>query len=230
MSKYGKALGTYNKINKIKQSAQKIQEASVVAGEAQAQAISEARNSVLNKNLLDAATGVIAGGASYGMSRSNSINPEMAEKISAGIGAGSELLSGAIFNGGNNSYQLDANQFDSVNQQLASDPAGEAIKGFVMQKGLNDSEKRRQFNNIKESLVNDNVYGYTEDQLMQEYGDIEWEDGSYDFSRLPDEVFEEINSLKKIRRINPKRSPFDLPDFVQQSSEMEAFDIFRNLT
>lgn len=223
---YGKALSTYKRINKIKQSAQKISEAQNIIGEQRAKSVSKARDLAQRRRMVDAVSGAIQTGAAVTMAETNWFDRETTEKISAGLGGVAEVGSSLVAPMSQDDFLgLSTEEYRELYEQHNPDVAGGAIEGYSLQKSLNEIRKRREFDKAKPDLE-ENVYGFDVEQMAPYTNEIEFQQGSgYDFSQLPKITQDRLRRIKVQRGLI--NDPLDIDD-APEFNLMDSFDYIKN--
>ena len=203
MSVYGKALGTYRRINEIKRSSEKISEARNVAQEHRLKSIRKAKDAQLNADVARSIGDVITTAGSYAMSQSNNISPELNKGITVGANVLSEAISGSIANPGNNANAgMSQNEFEYFRERGNPDFFNATLSGYQMSDLFEDLKRMKDLDSSLEGMEDD-TNGLSEDQLRKysdESGDFVKGKG-YDFSNLSTIAKERINAIMESRGI-----------------------------
>jgi hypothetical protein len=223
---YGKALSTYRRINKIKESSQKISEAQSIINQQRAKSISKARDLQARRQVVDAVSGAAQTAASYGMSRSDNLDPETATKISTAVGGAAEIGSSLIAPMSQEEFLgLSSEEYRHLDEQMRADPARGAISGYALQESLNEMRRRQDLDRAIKNLSEEERQGLTKDQLYDAAKEVEWEKGvGYDFSRLP-EISKEIERQNLLRRGLIRENQ---PEQEDEWDLMNSIDFIRN--
>lgn len=165
---YGKALGTYRRINSIRRSSEKISEASSILNEQKTKAISEVRDLQSKSRLYNEIGQGVAQGLSVGMSLSG-VNPEISKYISAGTHGVAGLVARSKAGGLSDEAMMglgregvaEYDRMDSYN------PIEDAMSGYAYQQSFDEIRRQSKINKAIKNQPWEDDFGFTEEQLRE---------------------------------------------------------------
>jgi hypothetical protein len=210
---YGKALSTYKRINKIRRSAEKVNQAQSIVNQKRLESIDNARKLQRRREVVGSVAGAVQTAAAYGMSKSDTIRPEDAEKLSAALGGVAEVGT-SLFTPMNQDdfFGMSNDEYRNFIETQRTDIAGGAIKGYSLQQSLNELRRRKDLDLSIEGMSDEERMGFTKDELYSVASEVDFETGvGYgNFGRLP-EIAKKLETDSMIRRnlIDPEQTPVD---------------------
>jgi len=174
MSKvYGKALGAYRKINKIKSSMMKVEEAKVDIQAKRQQAASEAEDLMAKKNLTSKMFGGAITAAGIGLQQGNVITGDEAKFGAAGLSAIKDIAIDASYNEREKNFARDlgTDAYGKYREQTASasNIFSNALDQYSLFDSLNQNKKTSDINSEIDNAKTQETLGLSEDQMREHY-------------------------------------------------------------
>jgi len=172
MSKvYGKALGAYRKINNIKSSMMKVEEARVDIQTKRQQAASEAEDLMAKKNLTSKMFGGAITAAGIGLQQGNVITGDEAKFGAAGLSAIKDIAIDASYNEREKNFARDlgASDYGKYRDQTASasNIFSNALDQYSLFEGLNSDKKTSDLSKQINDTDSMETIGISDDQLRE---------------------------------------------------------------
>jgi len=224
---YSKALGTYRRINNIKRATDNIMEAEHLMSKQRIDSANEARKAERRMDLTSAVANIVSGATGYGMGKSTRIDPDMARKISAGIGAAGSAAVG-IAGTGVDTTGFTYGDHAAFRDRNRSNIAEGAIAGYTLQDMIEGINKSKAFED-QQSMLEENEHGLSVDQMRPYVDEVDWtKNVGYDFSTLPDITQQRINEARKAMNFVPGQQEKEEQDLSRFNNILEALDNTNN--
>lgn len=209
---YGKALGTYRRINRIQQASQNISQASNLIGEQRAKALDEARGLEMDRNVASSVAQGLTTGATAVMPHLDkfegiNIDPDRSAKIAAGLGFVSSAAGRGIAGGMSDDGYAGLGQegVDMFSSRDDFNPFDDAATAYATDQAFNEIRRMKSLlGAVKEH--GENEFGFTPEELKRTATD---DPNLRDFSNLPE------LTLRRIYNQNVRRGYEDPTDDLE---------------
>lgn len=190
---YGKALGTYRRINNIKRSTEKISRARNMINEQRARAINEMRELEADRRVHSSIAQGLAQGASIGMSLGG-VDPDDSGIIAAGVHGVASLASRITAGGLSDDAIMGLGREGMIQYQERDqyNPFEDAMSGHAFQEALDDNLREERINRALRREEWDDDFGLDKDQMRET---ARYDRSFTDWERLPERTLERLYNI-----------------------------------